>query len=288
MSRRAEFSNPALLVFLSVFLMGTAVRAALPQALTADRIIEKNIAARGGLEAWHKIQSMTMTGKMDAGTKKNVQLPFVMTLKKPRMSRLELDFAGKKALQVYDGRNGWKVRPFLGRNEVESYTPDELRLAAEQMDLDGYLIDHSQKGISAEVEDIEPVEGHNAYKLKLTMKDGQTKHLWVDAGSFLETKVEGAPRRLDGKMHNVEIYYRDYRSVGSLKIPFVMETAVEKVQTTRKIILEAVTLNPKLDESAFAKPEIAGIHDPKTAQQNTIQATPGRAMTEEARNEQAQ
>jgi hypothetical protein len=274
-------------MFLSILLIGTIGKAAVPQTLTADAIIEKNIAARGGLEAWRKVASMTMSGKMDAGTKQNIQLPFAMTLKKPLMSRLEIDLAGKKAVQIYDGRNGWKFRPFLGRDEVEPYTPEELQLAAEQASLDGYLIDHAAKGIRVELEGLEQVEGHNAYKLKLTIKDGQAKHLWVDAESFLETKVEGSPRRLDGKMHGVEIYYRDYRSVGSLMIPFVMETAVEKVPSTRKIILESVKLNPKLEENTFAKPEIAGVEGLKTAQRNPVRAMPGSTMMQEVRDEHA-
>ncbi len=137
-----------------------------------------------------EIQTITLNGKMDAGSNKNVQLPFVLKLKRPQMSRLEIEFGGKKALQIYDGKNGWKVRPFLGRNEVEPFTTAEMRIAADQGELDGYLIDHEAKGIKVEVMGKDPVEGHDAYKLQLTMKDGQVRHLWVDAKSFLEVKVE--------------------------------------------------------------------------------------------------
>jgi hypothetical protein len=41
---------------------------------------------------------------------------------------------------------------------------------------------------------------------------GQVRPLWVDAQTFLEVKIEGAPRRIAGKMRPVEIYYRDYKS----------------------------------------------------------------------------
>jgi hypothetical protein len=36
-----------------------------------------------------------------------------MKLKRPGKMRIELQFNGKTALQVYDGSNGWKLRPFL-------------------------------------------------------------------------------------------------------------------------------------------------------------------------------
>jgi hypothetical protein len=61
-----------------------------------------------------------------------VQLPFVIELKRPRKMRLELRFKGQTAVQVYDGTNGWKLRPFLNRREVEPYTADELKIASTQ------------------------------------------------------------------------------------------------------------------------------------------------------------
>jgi hypothetical protein len=242
--------------------------------LTAAQIVDKNVAARGGLQAWRSVQTLSMSGKMDAGgnnqptitrtgitrkaprlteTSEQVQLPFRMELERGRKSRLELDFAGQTAVQVYDGTNGWKLRPYLNRQEVEPYTPDELRAAAFQSDLDGPLVDYGAKGTKVELEGTDSIEGRNAYRLKLGLKDGQSRHLWVDAQSFLETKLEGIPRRLNGKMHPVEVYYRDYRTVDGLKMPFLVETRVQGVAQSEKIAIEKIMVNPKLDDQRFAK-----------------------------------
>ncbi len=254
--------------------MATVVSPAFPQGLTVDQIIEKNIAARGGMKAWRDIQTLTMTGKMDAGSKKNVQLPFALKLKRPRMSRLELEVGGQKALQIYDGSNGWKVRPFLGRDEVEPFTATEIRAAAQEADLDGFLLDHEAKGIKVELMGTDSVEGKDAYRLKLTMKDGQARNLWVDTQSFLEVKIEDPQRRLDGKQHNVATYYRNYQPISGLRIPFVLETVVENVQPSRKITIEKVVLNPKLEENAFAKPDLPGRNLLTTVPQSTAQVSP--------------
>jgi len=72
------------------------------------------------------------------------------------------------------------------------------------------------------VEGVKKVESRDAYKLKLTMKSGQVRHLWVDAESFADVKVEGTPKRMDGKMRPAEVYYRDYRSVNGLMVPYVL------------------------------------------------------------------
>ena len=78
------------------------------------------------------------------------QLPFVLEMERARKSRLELEFKGETAVQVYDGTQGWKLRPFLNRHEVENYTADELKIAEAQADLDGALIDYAAKGTKIE------------------------------------------------------------------------------------------------------------------------------------------
>jgi hypothetical protein len=76
----------------------------------------------------------------------------------------------------------------------------------------------------------------------------------VDAETFLEVKVEGNPRRLDGKYHPVSIFMRDYRSVNGLMMPYLMETVVDGVKDTEKIQFDQIVSNPKLDDSKFAMP----------------------------------
>jgi hypothetical protein len=261
--------------------------------LSAAAIVDKNVAARGGLQAWRAVQTLSLAGKMGAGGNQRatlptpsplpgrkfsqqmlpqrpteeVQLPFLMEFKRSRKMRLELQFRGQTAIQVFDGSNGWKLRPFLNRMEVEPYTPEELKMASAQSDLDGFLVDYAAKGTQVELTGTEKVEGRDTYNLKLTMKNGQTIHVWVDAETFLETKVEGQPRRLDGAEHPVEVYYRDYRAVDGLQIPFVLETRVIPVAKTatgmrdtpvppEKVIVDKVVVNPKLDEKLFSKPEV--------------------------------
>ncbi len=265
---KRNFAPLALVALVSSALAALNVPSASAQALTADQIVEKNIAARGGLQAWRAIQTMTMTGQMDVGSKQNARLPFVLKLRRPRMSRLEIEFAGQKSLQIYDGSNGWKVRPFLGRDDVEPFTTEELHKAAEDADLDGYLIDHEAKGIKVDVMGQDMVEGREAYRLQLSLKDGRKRNLWVDAQTFLEVKIEEPQRRLDGKMRNVETYYRNYTTVGGVKIPYVLETVVESVKPSRKITIEKVELNARLEDDAFAKPNLPGM--------NSVTVVPGK------------
>ena len=261
-----------------------------PAKLTAKQIVERHVAARGRLQGWHAIQSMVWNGKMDVGSadsvtrsakyvssamarkgkgprtpppaaegkeeqKKQVQVPFVLEMKRPAKSRIEIEFAGKTAVQVYDGTNGWKLRPFLNRNDVEPFTEEELKASAGKWDIDGPLLDAAAKGTKVELGSVEPVEGHDAYKLKLTHKSGEVQHVWIDAKTFLDVQIEGTPRRMDGKMRTVRVTQRDFRSVQGLMVPFVLETAVDGYADTHKMIIDKVALNPQLDDALFVKPK---------------------------------
>jgi hypothetical protein len=262
--------------------------------LSAAAIVDRNVEARGGLLAWRAVQTMSFAGKLTAGGNQRaalpvpitdrrasqrpskmafpsrpaeeVQLPFVMDLKRTRKMRMELQFNGQTAIQVFDGANGWKLRPFLNRREVEPFTTEEMKASSSQADLDGFLVDYAAKGILIELVGREKVDDRDTYKLKLTMKSGEPIHVWIDAQTFLEAKIQGQPRRLDGIYHPVEIHYRDYRPVNGLQVPYLIETEVlplaqaakamkEPPIPTEKIFIEKVLVNPKLDDSLFSKPE---------------------------------
>ena len=241
---------------------------ALP-SLTAAQIVERNVAARGGLAAWQAARTMAWRGSMGAGgstyavvtpkgkleqkEREEIQLPFRLEFKRPLKSRLELDFNGQTAVQVYDGSAGWKLRPYLGRNNWDAFTPDELKQAAVEPGIDGWLMGYAAKGTRIEAAGTAMVEDHAAYKLKVTRKDGQVRRVWVDGQSFLEIKQDGDPRKLDGKPHAVAVYLRDYRNDRGLMIPHVQETVVEGVKKTEKVTIESVTVNPQLDDARFAK-----------------------------------
>lgn len=282
----------------ALFAIATHVSAA-PQAapaqskLTADAIVDRNVAARGGLQAWRRVQTLSYAGKMAAGgnqrtalpvsvpgrstgpqtmpvrPKDEVQLPFVMDLKRGGKMRLELQFNGETAVQVYDGTNGWKLRPFLNRHVVEPFTAEEAKLASMKTDLDGPLVDYAAKGSKVELSGMEKVDGRDTYKLKLTDKNRISSSVWLDAQTFLETKMSGQPRRLDGIYHPVEIYFRDYRSVNGVQIPFVLETKILSASqgAQRPIgipfpseitMIEKAAVNPNFEEALFSKPAGAG------------------------------
>ncbi len=230
--------------------------------MSAAQIVSRNVAARGGLAAWRNISTLTFSGQMDAGGKQNVELPYVMRLKRGHKSRLEIRFQEQTAVQVFDGKQGWKLRPFLNRGEVEAFTADEVRAAAAWDELDGPLIDHTAKGIKVDFVGSEAVDGRATYKLRLVSPGGEQRHLWVDAGTFLEVKIEGPPRRFDGRLRKVVVLYRDFLAEGAVTIPRTFETVLEGVKPGRKLQITKVLVNEPMAEHLFARPELAMVQAP--------------------------
>jgi hypothetical protein len=261
--------------------LGAAAASAAAQ-LPVEQIVARNVAARGGLEAWRKVTAVSMAGQMDANKPRSsrpdyhppaanpkrptapgaapaataddpdkvVELPYRLEMKRPLKTRLEIDINGKTAVQVYDGVQGVKIRPYLGRIAAEPYTPAELELAAAEQELDGPLIDHERKGTKVALEGVEKVGGSDAYKLKLSFKNGAVRHLWIDATSFLDVKMDGT-RHLDGKTHVVETYLRNYKTASGLMFPMLTETVIQGVPGSNKITVATVSVNPTLDDSRF-------------------------------------
>jgi hypothetical protein len=254
--------------------------------LSAAEILKRHVAARGGAQAWKSVQTLQLKGKLEAGrgdniaralklgkkggrkgtnaevaaaavdpkADKQILLPFTLDLKRPNRMRLEIEFDGKTAVQVFDGKQGWKYRPFLNRKDAEPFTAEEAQTEASRGDLDGPLVDSAAKGTKVEVEGTDLVDAKPAYRLKVTPKSGPAKHVWIDAKSFLDVKVEGAPRRVDGKVHPVYVYQRDFRSVQGVLIPFVQETAVDGSPDTHKLLVEKASINPTFADAVFSKP----------------------------------
>jgi hypothetical protein len=271
-----------------------------PAVLTAAQIVDKHVAARGGLAAWRAVQTLSVAGKLEAGAgdsiarsrkvalqgegasvkraervaaaadaakeaQTQVLLPFRLELKRPHKSRLEVDVAGQTAVQVYDGEHGWKLRPFLNRNDVEPFTEDEANSEAAKADLDGPLVDYAARGTQIALEGTEPVDGQAAYKLKLTMRNGDVQHVWIDAQSFLDVKVEGSPRRMDGKLRSVWIRQRDFKPVQGVMVPYVLETSTEGDPHSHKMLVETVAVNHPLDDARFTKSQVLVAATPPAA-----------------------
>lgn len=221
------------------------------QDLTLDQVIAKSVEARGGMEKLKAVKSMRMTGKMTVGP--GMEAPLILMAKRPLKMRLEATIQGLTLVQAYDGTNGWQIVPFQGKKDAEPMSADDLKDAQEQADMDGPLVDYKDKGNKVELMGKEAVEGSDAYKLKVTLKSGDIRYIYLDPDSFLEIKTEGK-RMVRGTEMEFESVSGDYKEVEGLMMPFSIEAGPKGSPQRQKITIEKVEINPAMDDNLFKMP----------------------------------
>ena len=218
---------------------------------TVDELVAKNVKARGGMEKLKSVNTIRVHGKMVMG--QGMEAPFTMMQKRPKMTRTEFTLQGMTGMQVYDGKNAWMVMPFMGKKDPEAMPAEQAKILDEQADMDGPLVDYKDKGNKIELLGKEQVEGADAYKLKVTLKDGQTRTVYLDAESGLEVKME-AKRTIRGTEVDGETYLSDYKEVNGIMMPFTMESGAKGQSMRQKMVIDSVECNPQLADDLFAMP----------------------------------
>ena len=141
---------------------------------------------------------------------------------------------------------------------------DEAKETEEMADVDGPLVDYKSKGHQAELLGKEKIEGTDAYKIKLTLKNGDVETIYIDADSFLQIK-EVDKRTVRGSEQETESSIGDYKEVNGILFPFAVENAVKGTDQKQKITISKIELNVPVDDSMFKMPPPAPKADaPKT------------------------
>jgi hypothetical protein len=229
--------------------------------LSATQIVEKNVAARGGAEAWRKIQTMVWVGHVESASAVGSALPFVLEMKRPNKTRFQITAFNQVAVHVFDGAHGWKLRSTHGaKPDVQPFTEDEVNYAKNEQVIDGPLIDLEAKGISVSLDGVDDVEGRKAYRLSVRNPSGMSHHIWIDAQTFLDIKYDRITHNAMGQTATVSVFYRNYQSIEGLQIPLVIESSASTTPSTNnKLVIEKLSLNPALEDGLFAKPGGSGL-----------------------------
>jgi hypothetical protein len=251
---------------------GEPTAAASPAApkLSVDEILRRNATARGGVAEWNKIKTMVQIGRIErvgeipgAATHPtraarvtpdaNQMVGFRLELARPNKMRYELTYQGTTAIQAFDGKDGFTVQPGPSGAVARPFSESQSRAMADQLDLEGPLLGAATKGTVVNLEGTDTVHDRPAYKLSLQMKSGVTRHVWVDTETFLDVKIDGT-RQIGDRVWPIETLFDDFRKVGSVQVPYQIETTVGGVHTMESVKLIKVVLNAPLEDSLFTLP----------------------------------
>jgi len=230
---------------------------ALAQAETADELVAKNLAARGGADKLAAIRSYVAKGEMRfpgdfrlAYTETRMRLDA-----KTGAVRIEASLQGLTVIQAYDGQNGWRVNPFEGRKDAERMGADEARALADEALIDGALLAARAKGSTVDYLGREDVDGTDAYKLRVTEPDGTVLTYYLDPDVFLEIKLIER-RTVRGAEQETEYQFGDYERVAGVYFPFSIASGPKNSPDSDKqvITIASADANVEVGAALFAMP----------------------------------
>jgi outer membrane lipoprotein-sorting protein len=220
-------------------------------AQTADEIIAKNIAARGGMDKLKAVNTLRTEVSFSQG-------PFRATVvqenKRPDMMRTNFLIQGMTQITSYDGSTGWQVSPFQGRKDPELLGEDELKPLVESADFDGPLVDYKSKGNTVEYLGHDEVDGDDAYKLKATLKNGDIFYYYYDPDTYMEIQRE-SQTFVRGAMRELVSQFGSYKAVNGVMYPFSVETWPKSNPSSKtKITVQKLETNLPIPDSEFKMP----------------------------------
>jgi hypothetical protein len=223
------------------------------QAQTADDYIAKYVAAVGGADKIGAVTSLKRSGKFIGGG--GFEAPFTQENKRPKMVRQEFTIQGLVGVNAYDGTTGWKIEPWGGKKDPETLGEDEMKSIIEEADFDGPLVGYREKGNTVEYVGLEPVEGTDAVKLKVTVPNGDVYHYYMDTDYNVPIKIE-TKRMIRGAEREFETILGDYKEVNGWYLPFSYEVGAKGSPFRQTVAFETIEANLPIDDSRFAKPAV--------------------------------
>jgi hypothetical protein len=225
--------------------------AAAPPTKTADEIIASYVNTIGGMEKLEAIKTLRKIGRYTGGT--GLEAKVAEDSKRPDMVRQEFVLQGMTGVTAYDGKTGWKIEPWQGKKDVEPLGEEEMKQIVEDADFDGPLVGYKEKGNKVELVGMEPVEGTDAYKLKVTLKAGDVQYFFMDTDYFVPIKIEKT-RIVRGAPRESETSVGDYKEVAGVYFPHSFEFGQKGSANRAKVVYDKYEANVPMDDSRFRPP----------------------------------
>jgi hypothetical protein len=220
-------------------------------AQTADDIIAKYVKTIGGMDKINAITTIKRSGKFEGGG--GFEAVIRQENKRPNMVREEFALQGLTGVNAYDGKTGWKIEPWQGKKDPEPLGEEELKGILLDSDFDGPLVNAAAKGNKVEYVGTEPVEGTDAYKLKVTLANGDTLFYYMDTDYYVPIKIE-TKRFIRGAEREFETTLGDYKEVGGVYFPYSSESGAKGSPNKAKATWSTIEVNKPIADSDFEKP----------------------------------
>jgi len=211
-------------------------------AQTAEEIVAKHVEAVGGAAAWKKINSIYYEGKM---TVQGAEVNVTLTVLNGKGVRQNISVMGMTGYYIITPTAGWNFMPFQGQTTPEPMTADELKQSADDLDVQGKLVDYKSKGHTVEFLGKDDVEGTECFKLKITTKTGNVETVFIDPKSYYIVRSI-VKRTANGQESDVQSDLSNYQ-----KLPEGIVVPFSVTLSFGELVISKAEVNKQVDESTF-------------------------------------
>jgi hypothetical protein len=221
--------------------------------ITADAVIERYVAARGGLERMHGIRTMIYRGEYREG--EHVSPNAAVTLMRPYYKLVgDAEHPNPDFAEGYDG-SAWEF--YRDPGIVVRTVGAASEAGRHAVYIDGPLIGYRERGWEVALAGKERIDGRDAWHLAITMPDGFRQDDFIDAETWLLiAERKAAPIHAFGNKVTSEERIGDYRDVAGVLFPFAhKEVELSTGRVLNEMRWKEIVVNHDFDAAVFSPPE---------------------------------
>ena len=241
----ATLENKVTFILLVAILLACTITA---DAQTVDEIIQKNITVNGGLDRWRKVNSMTITGSMNAAGQ---DMPVRITALNKKGVRFEYSMNGMVGYSLLTDKNGWTLNRFAGQTKPVARSQEDVQQSQDGLDIQGLLVDYKSKGHKVAYIGMDTIEGAECYKLQITLSSGREETEFIDAASYY--LIEAVRKIKTNEKETVQVSrFGNYTTLDEgIVVPMLFSIG------DLAFSLKTVEINKTIDEHIFQPDEVA-------------------------------
>lgn len=224
------------------------------QGQSVDEIVDRHIAARGGLQRLKAIETLRVTRTVATGI--GTTLKVIVYRKRPQLFRVEqgpAQSSGPLTPRVVNAEVAWDTQG----GKVVTRPPEAFAEARDiDADFDGLLVDWKDKGHSVTYLGLESLPGGDAHKLSVTTRSGAVRTVYLDARTYLDRRHTGVLTLGGGRKFDVTIDFGNWQEIAGVKFPFDITEERTGGGPVQSLVTytEKIEANVPLDEALFATP----------------------------------
>jgi len=235
------------------FSLAAPAQEAAKESPSAEEIVARYVAARGGADRWSEVHSLRATGSYSAFSFK---AGFALLRQRGDFYRLDFEMLQSPAVRARDDSGAWGLHKLLWpeptRLDESPYNPQFEREAV----FGPLLLDPTTRGVSVAALGPGEIDGITTVGLAIVLEDGREEVWHLDAKTYLEVAIESEVVDFTQARDPVRqrTFFDDFRPVDGLVLPHWVEH--EFNHRLEGMTIEAWELNPELAPDAFSPPAV--------------------------------